>query len=81
MKVKCNKCGYVGPENEFPKGQDFFQIKYVASCPKSECDNRQSPGDASMRTFGGKRPFVFVRDEPVTDDPLLVTIHRSKEAS
>jgi hypothetical protein len=57
-KVKCNKCEYVGDETEFPKGHDFFQNKYIASCPK--CDNRQSPGDASMRGFGGKRPFVYV---------------------
>ncbi len=82
MKVKCNKCGYIGPENEFPKGQDFLQIEYIASCPKSECDNQQSAGDASMRMFGGTRPFVFVREGPEEDDnPYSVVTHRSNEAS
>lgn len=59
MNVKCNKCGYVGSESEFPKGNDFLQQAYIAACPK--CDNRQSPGDASMRMFGGQRPFEYVR--------------------
>jgi len=78
MKVKCNKCGHIGELSEFPQGRDFCQIPYVKACPK--CDNRQSPGDASMRMFGGKRPFVIVRDkEP--DDPLDATIYRSKEVS
>ncbi len=60
MQVKCNKCGYVGDESEFPKGQDFFQNSYISGCPK-RCDNYQSPGDASMRGFGGERPFVYLR--------------------
>lgn len=59
-KVKCNKCEYVGDESEFPKGNDFFQNSYIRGCPK--CDNRQNPGDASMRGFGGERPFVYVRE-------------------
>ena len=46
MKVKCNGCGYVGDESEFPKERDFFQHPYIASCPK--CRNRQYPGDASI---------------------------------
>jgi hypothetical protein len=61
MIVKCNKCGYVGDETEFPKGRDFFQNPYISKCPK-DCGNRQSPGDASMRMFGGTRPFEYVRD-------------------
>ena len=79
MKVKCNKCGFIGDESKFPKGRDFFQNSYVASCPN--CDNRQSPGDASMRAFGGERPFEFVRESIETDDPLLVTLSRASEAS
>lgn len=78
-KVRCNKCGYVGDESEFPRGRDFCQIPFIAECPK--CDNRQSPGDASMRMFGGDRPFSFVvRSEPV-DSPLGITLHRAGEAS
>jgi hypothetical protein len=71
--IKCNKCQYVGPESEFPKGNDFFQNKYVAGCPK--CDNRQSPGDASMRGFGGQRPFEYVdalKPIKVTDKPSAI---------
>lgn len=84
MKVKCNGCEHVGDESEFTKGRDFFQNDYIAGCPK--CDNRQSPGDASMRAFGGDRPFVYVRpDEPEMDgsmeSALDTVIHRSKEAS
>lgn len=78
--VKCNKCGHVGDEAEFPKGRDFFQNSYIARCPK-ECGNVQSPGDASMRMFGGQRPFEYVREEPTTKDPLAVTLHRAGEAS
>lgn len=59
-RVKCNKCGYVGDSSEFPKGRDFFQFVYVRACPK--CDNTQNPGDASMRMFGGKRPFEAIRE-------------------
>ena len=78
MKVKCNKCGYIGKVEEFPKERDFFQHWFVAHCPK--CDNWQSPGDASMRMFGGKRPFEFIRGaEP--DDPKGTTFHRANEAS
>jgi hypothetical protein len=77
--VKCSKCGYVGAESEFPKGYDFFQNSYIASCPK-KCGNTQSPGGASMRMFEGKKPFEFVRaDEPT--NPLAATLHRASEAS
>lgn len=85
-RVKCSKCEHIGPEDEFPKGHDFFQHKYIAECPK--CDNRQSPGDASMRMFGGERPFVFVdrcAELEVRGDRLAdavpAVVHRSKEAS
>ena len=78
MKVKCNKCGYVGPREDFPKGQDFFQNEYVKGCPK--CDNHQNPGDASMRMFGGERPFSFIRED-APDEPVSKTLHRSHEAS
>ena len=61
MDIKCNKCGHIGDASEFPKGRDFFSKEYVAGCPK--CDNRQNPGDASMRMFGGSRPFETVRPD------------------
>lgn len=79
MNVKCSKCGYVGPESEFPKGNDFFQNSFIAACP--QCDNRQSPGEASMRGLGGERPFVFVRDAPPAADIVGVVMHNSGEAS
>ena len=85
MDVKCSKCGFVGDESEFPKRRDFFQNKYISGCP--ECDNRQSPGDASMRMFGGERPFVYVRQaEPEISgsdvtDALPTVQHRANEAS
>ena len=78
MNIKCNKCGHVGPESEFPKGRDFFQNAYVSGCPR--CDNHQSPGDASMRMFGGQRPFEFVRGEE-PGDVLGKVQHRAEEAS
>lgn len=77
--IKCNKCGYVGQEPEFPKGRDFFQVAYISGCPK--CDNRQNPGDASMRMFGGNRPFEYVREAPKADDPISTVMHRAEEAS
>lgn len=77
-KVKCNKCGFVGDYEEFPKGNDFFQNSYIKSCPK--CDNWQTPGDASMRMFGGKRPFEFVRVE-AGDSPIETVMHNAGEAS
>ena len=84
MNVKCNKCGHVGDEVEFPKGRDFFQNAYIASCPK--CDNRQTPGDASMRGFGVDRPFVYVREAEPEGGPELrdnfgTVLHRMGEAS
>lgn len=78
MKVKCNKCKYVGEMQEFPIGNDFFQNVYIAGCPK--CDNRQSPGDASMRMFGGKRPFEYVRENRAATVIEEVN-HRASEAS
>ena len=85
MKVKCNKCDYVADQSEFRTGLDFFQKQYIKACPK--CDNRQSPGDASMRMFGGERPFSFVRGpEPdvkgsTAQDALATVLHRAEEAS
>ncbi|MHC4121925.1 MAG: hypothetical protein ACYSWO_31040 [Planctomycetota bacterium] len=76
----------IGPESEFPKGRDFFQNAYIAECPK--CDNRQNPGDASMRMFGGERPFSFVDRSPEPEvtgdkpaDALPTVLHRAEEAS
>lgn len=64
MKIRCNRCGFVGDESDFPKGRDFFQSAYVCACPL-KCGNRQGPGGAAMRGFGGDRPFSYVReDEP-----------------
>lgn len=85
MKVKCNKCGHVGDESEFPKGRDFLQQQFIAGCP--QCQNRQSPGDASMRMFGGDRPFSFVRgEEPEVigtkpSDAIPNVMHKASEAS
>lgn len=84
MKIKCNKCGHVGDESEFPKGRDFFQNSYIARCPK--CDNQQSPGDASMRMFGGKRPFERAEESTpieVTDKPSAIaeTLRRADNVS
>ena len=87
MNVKCNKCGHIAAESEFPKERDLFQKSYIASCPNPECDNRQTPGDASFRMFGGKRPFEYVRaPEPeVTgdkmEDGVAAVFYRSHEAS
>ena len=79
--VKCNKCEYVGAEAEFPKGRDFLQSLYIARCPK--CDNRQSPGGASLRMMPGQEhPFIYVdRAPPRTNDALDVTLHNASEAS
>lgn len=83
MKVKCNKCGYVGDESEFPKGRDFFQHEYIRSCPK--CDNGQNPGDASMRMLpsltGQARPFTYIREPEPEGDSLDKTLYRAGEAS
>ncbi len=85
MKVKCNQCGHIADEKDFPKGNDFFQNSYIAACPK--CNNRQTPGNASMRGFGGDRPFSYVRDaepEPIgpeMGDAWNVVNHRMSEAS
>ena len=81
MNVKCAKCGHIGDESTFPKGRDFFQHPFISSCPM-KCGNRVAPGDASMRMFGGTRPFEYVRDDVAADATALEkTIHRSREAS
>jgi hypothetical protein len=77
--IRCNKCGHVGEESEFPKDRDFFQHQYIAGCPK--CDNRQDPGSASMRMFGGKRPFETVDGPAPSKDPLTETLRRAGEVS
>lgn len=81
MKVKCNKCGYIGEESEFPKGRDFFQFTFISGCPK--CDNSQSCGDTSLRMMpsDGKRPFEYVRSEPKNKTPLGKVLHQANEAS
>ncbi len=80
MEVKCNKCGYIGDELEFPKGKDFVQKDYIKSCPK--CDNHQNPGDASMRMFysDNEKPFKYINQSEF-DDPLLEVLRRSNQAS
>jgi hypothetical protein len=80
MKVKCNKCGYVGDESEFPKDRDFCQVPFIKGCPK--CDNFQTPGDASMRMFPtAEHPFEYVRKAPMSKDSLTKTLHKASEAS
>ena len=82
MNVKCNKCGYIGDESEFPTGRDFFQQPFIRACANKDCDNRQSPGDASMRMMPGiAHPFEYVRGQVVTDDPLTQVLHNAAEAS
>lgn len=81
MKVKCNKCGYIGDESEFPKGRDFFQHSFISGCPK-KCGNSQSPGDASLRMMpSDKRPFEYVRSEPKDKTLLGKVLHDADEAS
>jgi len=80
-KVRCTKCGYVGPYSEFPKGRDFFQHPFITSCPKG-CGNSQGPGSASLRMMPGQpKPFEWADPDPKTDDPLLKTLSRAKEPS
>lgn len=81
MKVKCNKCGYIGDESEFPKGKDFLQKIFISGCPK--CDNCQTPGDASLRMMPSdkKRPFEYIRVEPKNQTPLGKVLHQADEAS
>jgi hypothetical protein len=78
MNVKCNKYGHIGDEESFPHGRDFFQERYVSSCPK--CDNRQDPGSASMRAFGSPRPFEYVREFWIGTVQGKIT-HNASEAS
>jgi len=82
MKVKCNKCGYIGDESEFPKGRDFFQFTYISGCPKN-CGNYQSSGDASLRMMPSdeKRPFEYIRCEPQDKTLLGKVLHKANEAS
>jgi len=81
MKVKCNKCGYIGDESEFPKGRDFLQHTFISGCPK--CDNCQTPGDASLRMMPSdeKRPFEYIRSESKDKTPLGKVLHKANEAS
>jgi len=81
MKVKCNKCGYIGDESEFPKGRDFFQFTFISGCPK-KCGNYQNPGDASLRMMpSGERPFEYIRSESKDKTSLGKVLHQSDEAS
>jgi len=81
MKVKCNKCGYIGDESEFPKGSDFFQKAFIKSCPK-KCGNQQTPGDASLRMMPGvEHPFSYVRPKLTDRSALGTTLHEASEAS
>lgn len=82
MKVKCNKCGYIGDESEFPKGRDFFQNTFISKCPKN-CGNSQSLGNASLRIMPSdeKRPFEYIRYEPKDITPLGKVLHKADEAS
>ena len=80
--VRCAKCGHTAPYDDFPKGRDFFQNAYICRCANPECDNRQNPGDASMRMFSGiKHPFEFVRPEETSVDALDQVLHNASEAS
>ena len=79
MKVKCNKCGHIGDAKDFPKSRDLFQRIFISSCPK-KCGNTQNPGDASMRMFGGNRPFETLRPD-APDDPIGKTLHNAGEIS
>jgi len=78
--VKCAKCGFVGQQSEFRMGVDFFQKSFVAGCPK--CGNHQSPGDASMRMFGGERPIdKDERPDCQCGNAADRVMHASEEAS
>ena len=79
MLVKCNKCGYIGDESEFPKGRDFFQKTYIRCCAK-RCGNIQSPGGASMRMLDNEHPFVYIRED-VSVNADSIVLHRADEAS
>jgi len=80
MKIKCNKCGFVGEGKEFKWDKDFFQNRFVSGCPK--CKNSQNPSDASMRMMPNtKHPFEFVREENTDPSPLGKVLHDADEAS
>ncbi len=78
--VKCSKCDHIALFPEWPKGRDFFQNTYISSCIK-ECGNTQSPCDASMRGFGGDRPFVFVEALPSDGTVIGEVLAMAGEAS
>lgn len=82
MKIKCNKCGYIGEESEFPRGKDFFQNTFISGCPK-KCGNSQNPSSASLRMMPSdeKRPFEYVREETKDNTPLGKVLHQADEAS
>ena len=82
MQVKCNKCGYVGDESEFPKGRDFFQHRFIKACANPECDNQQNPGDASLRMMPGMdHPFTYVRPPCGLPDAASRVLYLLTEAS
>lgn len=81
-QVKCNKCGYIGDENEFPKGRDLFQKLFIQACAMDNCNNKQSLGDASLRMFPGiQHPFTYLRKPTTTLDPLAIVLHNAGKAS
>ena len=78
--VRCTQCGHEAPESDFPHGRDFFQNSFIAACP--QCDNRQSPGNASMRMMqGNAHPFVRVDAQPRPTDAIGSVIHDANEVS
>lgn len=80
-QVRCNKCGTVADALTFGIGYDFFQEPYIGSCANKDCDNRQSPGDASMRMFGGARPFEFISAAPPAQNVAEQVLRHANGAS
>lgn len=52
-QVKCNRCGHIGPESEFPKGRDFFQNAYIRACPTG-CGKPERTGTREKETAMSK---------------------------
>ncbi len=82
-QVKCNRCGYIGDESEFPKGHDFLQNEYISKCANTECDNRQSPSEASTGVSGDDQPFEFIgevasEEAAMAERKPVITINESK---
>ena len=57
----------------FPKIMTFSRNNIFQN---AKCDNH-----ASMRMFGGERPFTYIRSEEITDNPLIKVFHQADEAS